>query len=48
MAKRGDHEGWGQEAPAPLNIALTTVESRDVLGIEDYRKKSCIPIPYMF
>ncbi len=24
-----------------------TVESRDVLGFEDYQKKSCIPIQYM-
>jgi hypothetical protein len=29
----------------PTNLKLTpTVESRDALGIEDYRKKSCIPI----
>jgi len=27
-----------------VKIAPTTVESRDVLRIEDYREKSCIPI----
>jgi hypothetical protein len=28
-------------------VSPTTVESRDALGIEDYRKKSCFPIQYM-
>jgi len=31
----------------PFKIA-PTVESRDALGVEDYRKKSCIPILFMF
>ena len=30
------------------SIVSATVESRDALGIEDYRKESCIPILYMF
>jgi len=28
-------------------MSTPTVESRDVLGIEDYRKESCIPIQYI-
>jgi hypothetical protein len=30
-----------------LTLTPTTVESRDVLGIEDYRKESCIPIQHI-
>ena len=37
----------GKEPPSSLNLAPTTFGPRDALGIEDYRKKSCIPIKYM-
>jgi len=33
-------------APPNLTSAPTNVWARDILGIEDYRKKSCIPIQY--
>jgi len=34
----------GKERPSSLNLAPTTAESRDALRVEDYGKKSRIPI----
>ena len=42
-AKRGDHEGWGQEAPSPLNIAPTKAQFRQEKEINDYWLKVRIP-----
>jgi hypothetical protein len=36
-----------QKIPHPKRIALTTVQSRDALGIEDYGEKSCIPVQHI-
>jgi hypothetical protein len=39
----------GRKSQKPgLSLPPTTVESRDALGIEDYRKKSWVPILFMF
>jgi hypothetical protein len=36
-----------EEVERGVGTSPTTVAPRDVLRIEDYRKKSCIPIQHM-
>jgi hypothetical protein len=45
--QKANHEVGLQETQSLVNVAPTTVRSRDALDIEDYGKKSCMPIQYI-